>query len=126
MYETASPYNDVMGFTDATKHPDYAELGEGETGALYVKVGYPLPTNFAMGKTHIYTIYLGTPSASGGNLVEETFIDKDGGATDLPVIDPKTREDKEIPEPIVDLDQPVDLILTVGGWSNASGIAIGN
>jgi hypothetical protein len=96
---------------------------------LFVKVGFPLPTNWEQSKTYTYTIYLGTPTASGGILIDGNFIDNTGAATDLPVVYPNPNPPFEpiLPgEPIVDLDQPITFTVEVTGWSNASGISIGN
>ncbi|MDR0954695.1 MAG: fimbrillin family protein [Rikenellaceae bacterium] len=124
MTETASPYKNVVGYTDATDHPQYTSLGSTVTGNLFVKVGYPINTTWAMGKSYTYTINLGTPAASGGNLVNNYFVDETGVATDLPVIHPDTEEDIDVPEPIVDLTQPIDFILSVGDWIDATGISL--
>jgi hypothetical protein len=115
---------DVVGYTDATKHPQYVTLSSSETGNLFVKVGYPLDTNWEMGKTYTYTIYLGTPNSSGGNLVFDNFINDAGGDSGLPVVHPDTEEDIDVPEPIVDTTQPIDFIVKVGDWEDAAGISL--
>jgi hypothetical protein len=118
IYETGG--DDMTGYTDATDHPDYASLGNGVTGALFVKVGYPLPTNWEMGKAYTYTISLGTNDASGGNLVDDTFIDEDGNDTNLPVVHPDTEQPINVPEPIVP-DKPIGFIVSVDNWTDVPG-----
>jgi hypothetical protein len=130
---------DVVGYTDATKYnagetEDYAwhysasnpayDDEDAPTGNLFVKVGYPFNTTWEMGKSYTYTINLGTPSASGGNLTDDYFIDEEGGTTLLPVIHPDTEEDIDVPDPIVDTDQPIDFIVTVGEWTEITAIPL--
>ena len=117
VYETGG--DDVIGFTDATKHPNYegSECEKsGYEGALFVKVGYPLPTNWEMSKAYIYSILLGTTDASGGILIEENFIDEDGNITDLTVVDPKTEEPLDPEKPIVDTNKPIGFVVKVEDW----------
>ena len=114
VYETDGG-KDVVGFSDATKHPDYADLGNGVTGPLFVKVGYPLPTEWQMGKAYAYTIYIDGIS-SGGNLIEENFIDENGEETDLPVVDPETGEPIEPPGPIFPDKDEIGFVVSVENW----------
>ena len=117
VYETATN-KDIIGYGDATDHPDYGTLGNGETGPLFVKVGFPLPTNWEMGKAYTYTIHLGTNDTSGGNLTDDTFIEDDGTDTDLPVI--IDGEEKDIPDPIIDVTKPIGFDVTVSDWGAAT------
>jgi hypothetical protein len=120
---------DVVGYTDADNYPDAAGTysdDEANVGKhLFVKVGYPLPTVWEMGKTYTYTIYLGTPSASGGNLTNGFFIDENGTTTDLPVIHPDDETQINVPDPIVDTTQPIDFLVSVGAWDETTpGISL--
>jgi hypothetical protein len=124
--ETTSQ-KDVVGFSDADDYPDATpgdyEDDENLAGTpLFVKVGYPLPTVWEMSYAYTYTIYLGTPNATGGYLIDDTFIDEEGGETDLPVVDPNTGEKKDIPDPIFDTDLPIGFVVDVDTWTDASGI----
>ena len=113
MYETTSR-KDIVGYTDATKHPEYSTMGSTVTGPLFVKVGYPLPTNWLMSKAYAYTVYLNEDS-SGGNLIEENFIDEDGDDSGLPVVNPETEESIDKPSPIFP-DQPIGFNVNVDNW----------
>jgi hypothetical protein len=113
IYETATG-KDLVGYTDATEHPDNADAHV--TGPLFVKVGYSLPTTWLMGKAYTYTIYLGDGS-SGGNLTDENYIDENGGDTDLPV------EDHNITDPIFPLG-PIGFNVSVEDWGNENGIPL--
>jgi hypothetical protein len=125
MTETASG-KDVVGFTDASNHPNYNASTDSALAGLplFVKVGYPLPTVWTMGKAYTYTIYLGTPSASGGNVVDPDFVDNGGNDTDLPVVDPNDHHPIPVPDPIVDVDKPIGFTVSVSDWSDASGIGL--
>ncbi|MDR0295596.1 MAG: fimbrillin family protein [Prevotellaceae bacterium] len=118
MYETDN-LNDMVGYTDATEHPLYEDLNSIVTGSLFVKVAYPLPTNWEMSKAYTYTIHLGTPESSGGNLIEENFMDKDGNDSGLPVVHPDTEEPIDVPQPIFP-DKPIGFIVTVEDWGTPS------
>jgi hypothetical protein len=120
IYETTTG-KDVVGYTDATKHPDYASLGNTTTGALFVKVGYPLPTVWEMGKGYTYTIYLGTLDASGGNLVDPDFMNDNGTDSGLPVVDPSNNDPINVPDPIVDTTKPIGFTVSVTDWTDVAG-----
>ena len=111
VYETDSG-TDVIGFTDASEHEDYAG---GVTGPLFVKVGYPLPTDWLMGKAYAYTIHIGDGS-SGGNLIEENFIDENGNVTDLIVVYPETGEPIEPPGPIFPENDVIGFVVNTENW----------
>ena len=120
VFETAGG-KDLVGLTNCADHPDYAGTPASGT-PLFVKVGFSLPTDWEMGKAYAYTIHLGTLDTSGGNLTSDNFIDKDGDETDLPVI--VDGEEKEVPQPIVDLDKPIGFIVSVSDWEDAAGIPL--
>jgi hypothetical protein len=115
VYETATG-KDIIGFSDATEHPRYADLGDGETGALFVKVGYSLPTVWEPGKAYNYVLHLGDPAYTGGNLIDDTFQDKDGNDTLLPVINPQTKEPIEIPDPMYTNSNEIGFVVDVSDW----------
>jgi hypothetical protein len=121
MYDSTTN-KDVVGYGDATKHPDYVTLGSSETGGLWVKVGYPLPTVWNMGKAYTYTIYLGTLDASGGNLVDPDFMDDSGADSGLPVVDPSNNDPIIVPDPIVDTTKPIGFTVSVTDWVDEAGI----
>jgi hypothetical protein len=123
MYLTAEPYTDFVGFTDASKYPNPSEdatlqgkIDAAGTGHLFVKVAYSLPTGWAKGKAYTYTLYLGTPDASGGNLDDGNFVDENGGETELPVVDPSTDDQIDPNDPIVDTNKPIGFEVDVTGW----------
>ncbi|MDR0511327.1 MAG: fimbrillin family protein [Rikenellaceae bacterium] len=126
VYETASG-KDVVGFSDASNHPDYAGSqaeAAGYTGPLFVKVAFSLNSNWLMGKNYTYTIYLGDPGTSGGNLIDDKQVDTGGKDTDLPVVDPGTGTTVTPPGPITDPNKPIGFIVTVDQWGNEPDIAI--
>lgn len=106
---------DVIGFDDATKHPLYGTLGGKVTGALFVKVAYPLDGTWTMGKAYNYVINLGNPDSSGGILIDNNFYDENGVRTDLPVITPDGY-DKQPGEPIFNTGSTIGFTVKVGEW----------
>jgi hypothetical protein len=125
MTETATG-DDVVGYTNAKNHPDFDETTNAALDGkpLFVKVGFPLNTNWLMGKAYTYTINLGTPSSSGGNLVDDNFMDENGDDSGLPVVDPSDEDEKNIPDPIVDITKPIDFTVSVTDWTDASGVTL--
>jgi hypothetical protein len=121
--ETTSTENTV-GYKDATEHPNYETLKNAADPEeeLFVKVGYPLPTVWEMGYAYTYTIYLGTAAATGGYLIDDTFIDEDGEDTNLPVVIPGTvpPAEIEVPDPINDTDLPIGFVVGVTGWDETT------
>ena len=113
MYETETGKN-IVGFTNAEDHPMYEELGSTVTGSLFVKVGYPLPTEWILNKAYTYVIYL-DGSSSGGILIDENFMDDDGEDSGLPVVDPETGEPIDPGEPIF-TDKPIGFDVDVNDW----------
>jgi hypothetical protein len=110
VYETATG-KDIIGYGDAANHPNNTTV----TGSLFVKVAYPLPTNWAMGKAYVYTIYLADGNSSGGNLIDEKFVDENGNDSKLPVIYPETGEKIDVLDPIFP-DKPIGFIIVVEDW----------
>jgi hypothetical protein len=121
MHESEAPYEDHVGYTDAKDHPSYDGSNPTKDLAdtpLFAKVGYSLPTNWEKGKTYTYTIYLGTPTASNGTLIDDTYIDNTGADTDLLV-------EGTPGDPITDTTDPIGFTVDVTGWTDALGIDIG-
>ncbi|MGL5681898.1 MAG: fimbrillin family protein [Marinifilaceae bacterium] len=119
MVEAATPNKDVVGYTDATQHSQYATLGGGLTGGLWVKVGYGFATKWDPATQYTYTINLGTQGASGGNLIDGNFIDDNGNSTQLPVETPDSKEPIEPGDPIVDTDKYIDFDVSVNPWKTS-------
>ena len=113
VYETETG-KDVVGFSDATDHPEYGSSSV--TGPLFIKVGYPLPTDWLMGKAYAYTIYIADGTSSGGNLIEGTFIDENGDGTNLIVVYPETGEPIEPPDVIFPENSVIGFVVSVENW----------
>lgn len=71
---------DLVGFKNFT--PEVDKPGEGTTsGERFVKVAYPLnltTTPWATQKSYTYNIYLGTPDATNGILIDHLYYYADG------------------------------------------------
>jgi hypothetical protein len=92
---------------------------------LFFKGGFPLPTNWEQGKTYTYTIYLGGPNSTNGTNLETNFVDETGGPTTLIVRDPDTGDVIDKGEDVTDPTEPISFTVTVGNWTDASGIDVG-
>jgi hypothetical protein len=104
-YDVYSPYYREYPAMDSD--PQYIPL--------YVKVGYPLDTNWEMGKSYTYTIHLDPLNSSGGYLVDDNFY-TEYGQTLLPVIDPQTGEGYDVGEPIFSASNSLGCLVSVGEW----------
>ena len=113
VYETESG-KDIVGFSDATDHPNYE--GSTVTGPLFIKVGYSLPTDWLMGKAYAYTIHIADGNSSGGNLIEGNFIDENGEGTNLIVVYPETGEPIEPPDVIFPDNAVIGFVVSVENW----------
>ncbi|MDR0954685.1 MAG: fimbrillin family protein [Rikenellaceae bacterium] len=103
---------DVVGYTDAKNHTDYdgSNPTKDLTGTpLFVKVGYSINTEWEMGKAYTYVLHLGDPSKSGGNLIDQYYIDEDGDTTDLPV-------NITVPAPIYTSSYEIGIEVKVTDW----------
>jgi hypothetical protein len=132
IYETGTtPQTNVIGYALAGDHPDdpsgagdlYNYDENNPTKPLFIKVGYPLDTNWEMGKTYTYTINLGPLGSTGGRLIDDNFIAEDGARTDLPVVYPDSGEEIDVPEPIFN-GTVIDFTVSVGDWEDATGISL--
>lgn len=126
MTDGGSPEKDLVGYSDASKHPNYNDLPENSTwksytGPLFVKVGFPLapksgqidPTfSWTMGKAYTYNIMLGQNGSTGGYILDERYYDEKGNPTDL------TINGKNPGEPVS--GGTINFDVTVGEWEDAN------
>jgi hypothetical protein len=111
----------AVGYRNANDHSNYtgsAAATANYTGPLFMKVGFPFITGVASftwekGKGYNYNIYLGTPNASNGYLVDKFYYDDKGNRTDLTVLgsDPGG--------PINPADNTIHFFVDVRDWSDA-------
>ncbi|MGL6178515.1 MAG: fimbrillin family protein [Tannerellaceae bacterium] len=112
---------DLVGFAKAEDHPNYvgsvAQKNQ-YTGALFVKVGFPLATesdpkfSWIMGKAYTYNIALGQLDSSGGYILDNRYYDDKGNPTDL------TIDGKNPGDPV--LKGEIHFHVTVGDWEDAN------
>jgi hypothetical protein len=121
VYETNGG-EDVVGYTDAENHPNWASTDHPNHNAdthpddgtkLFIKVAYPLSTFWEMGKAYTYILHLGDPNYSGGQLIEDFYIDEEGNVTDLPV------EPYDIPDIIYPDNWVIGFDVVVSDWADA-------
>jgi hypothetical protein len=109
------------GFADATAHPDYAALGGGVTGPLFVKVAFPLAQgNFTWNKGYGYTynISLGTPNSCNGYILDDTYYDRTGAKTNLPLTE-ISREGKKVGDKLQ--NGIIQVALKIDEWNDRDG-----
>jgi hypothetical protein len=115
--------NREVGFPDATQHPDNLGGVAGVSGPLFVKAGFPLPTessvspNFAWAKGwgYWYQIGLGTAGSCNGYIVDEYYYDQYGNRTALKLIE-ILQEGKKLGEKLQDGE--IHVTLNVAQWDD--------
>lgn len=128
---SADGNTDLVGYSDASKHPNYNDLPENSTwksykGPLFVKVGFPLapktdqipnPTfSWTMGKAYTYNIMLGQNGSTGGYILDEHYYDENGNPTDL------TINGKKPGEPVS--GGTINFDVTVGDWGTDENTSV--
>ena len=117
-----------VGFPKASDHPNFAALGIGvePTSPLFVKAGFPLPSdagNFTweIGRSYTYNIGLGTHGSCNGYLLDDHYYDNKGKRTPLPLIG-----DKQIGDKLQ--DGVIHVKLEINDWVNGGGgvISVGS
>lgn len=116
--------NDLVGFADASNHPNYDATKHSDLNGkpLFVKVGFPLTAKqgdkyldlaWTMGKAYTYNIALGQLESSGGYILDDRYYDEKGNPTDL------TIEGKDPGDPV--LGGTINFHVTVGDWEDGQG-----
>jgi hypothetical protein len=120
--------DNAIGYKSAKNHPNYAGsalAAKTYEGPLFVKVGYPFskpsPFTWEKGKGYIYNIYMGTPDASNGYIVDPSYYDDEGNRTDLPVLEP---DPKNPGEPINPADNVIHFDVKVSDWADTPPINV--
>ena len=124
-YTNAGSYEvDYPGYLASISWPGwstYTALGSG-TGeyndALFIKVGFPLAAaNFTwtLGKGYTYNIGLGTNGSCNGYYTADTYFDKDGNDTGIPVIGSDGTK-VDIGDPVT--DGIIHFKVTVTNWDD--------
>lgn len=82
--------DNAVGYKDAALHPNFNESEHAylKGTSLFVKVGFPLSSDFELlqGKAYLFNLRLGTRGSSGGILIDSFYYDEKGNRTNLPVI----------------------------------------
>ena len=124
-YTNAGDYEvDYPGYLTGISWPGwstYTALGSGTdeyNDALFIKVGFPLAAaNFtwALGKGYTYNIGLGTNGSCNGYYTADTYFDKDGNDTGIPVIGSDGTK-VDIGDPVT--DGIIHFKVTVTNWDD--------
>lgn len=112
-----SSMKDVVGYTDASTHPNYDSSNPDHTKyngrPLFIKVGYPLggdtqKLTLEEGNSYNYAIKLCDAGTSNGYVADKFLYDDEGKPTTLPVVE------KEIGDPV--FDGYIDFTVDVKPW----------
>lgn len=121
---------DLVGYTDATKHQKYPGSALEASGygdnPLYVKVGFPFTLDWDMQKGYTYNLIM--PGTTGGLLIDQYYYDNKGNRTDLIVGDfdgdGLPGPGPIVPEPVLGGDEYIHLIPIVSEWTDQSATDI--
>ncbi len=114
---------DIVGFTNATAHPNYA--GIPASGGLWVKGGFPITANWAAGTYYTYTIVLDGVNGTGGTLIGDKFFDDNGNEVALIVKTPDTGDVINPDDPIIDNNKVIKFNVSVDpSWAPGGDVPL--
>lgn len=133
--DNGTPAKDLLGFTNAEDAPGYdgtnAEHAKYAGKPLFIRVGFPLPTivgegenavsSWQAGKGYNYKIKLGTADASGGNYIDNEYIDENGNKTGIPITDGNGKP-VEPGDPVA--NGTIGFIVNVTEWATDEAVEI--
>ncbi len=118
-------YPTVSYMSDAS---DYVDADQDIT--LYVKAAFPLGYTFTPNKEYDIYLGLGEDGSTGGILVEDVYVDKDGDPVKLTKKDGDSDEEVEIPEkePGDDVldgqNSEIDITVSVTTWDDGDSVTL--
>lgn len=133
--DNGTPAKDLLGFTKAEDAPGYDVNNQDHAKyagkPLFIKVGFPLPTtvgeganiasSWQAGKGYNYKIKLGTADATGGNYIDNKYIDEYGTLTEIPITDGNGKP-VEPGDPVA--NGTIGFIVNVTEWATDEAVEI--
>ncbi len=105
-YATSSTGSPLVGYSSASELSNATDYISTDLGkVLYVKAGFPLGYEFITNKEYDITLGIGSAGSSGGVLLADYFVDKDGVAVTLTKDTSGDKETVEVP----DIDEGDDI-----------------
>ncbi len=117
----------VVGYSSVAARPDANEYCTDDQGkALYVMGGFPLGHTFLANKEYDITLGLGSTGSSGGKLLVDYYVNKDGEPVSLTKIGEDEESPVEIPEIdegddiLGDSDDDIDIVVSAHDWEDGT------
>lgn len=124
-YLTDSEGAAIVGYSSVAAHPDASDYIAADLNkTLYVMGAFPLTYEFEPNKQYDMTLGLGKTGSTGGLLVVDNYVDKDGNPIELTKEDDETITEPQIPEIepgdeiLPGADDQIDITVTVKDWED--------
>ncbi len=129
-YLTDADDKPIVGYSAVSKRPDAADFVDGDQNTvLYVKGAFPINYPFVANKEYDITLGLGAKGSSGGLLVDDFYVDKNGDKVCLTRKDGGTT-DPEIPgvdegdDILGDSSDEIDITVSSRDWEDGGDIPL--
>ncbi len=135
-YMTDANGSPVVGYSSVSELSNASDyIDADQTTTLYVKAGFPLGYEFMVNKEYDITLGLGVTGSTGGVLLADYYVDKNGDAVKLTKVDDDgdgEDEDEEVVEvPEIDEgddilagDDEVDIVVSAGTWDDGGSVTV--
>ena len=119
--------NDYMTHFPDFDNPGWGEygggLGDGTTGtyndALFVRAGFPVTVAWEPGYGYTYNICLGTANSTNGYYIDNTYYDKDGADTGIPIVGP---DDQPVTPGDPVTSGIINFLIKVANWDDSPAV----
>lgn len=132
-YMTNDKGNPVVGFSAVKERPDADDFSLADQNkALYVKTGFPLGYEFEPNKEYDITLGIGADGSTGGILIHDYYVDKDGNEVELTSSEDGSKVTPEVPDvdegdDVLDnVGDLIDITVTASPWIDGNSVAIAN
>lgn len=129
-YLTDSNGDAVVGYSSVEKHPDADDYIEADqTKVLYVMGAFPLCYEFEPNKVYDLTLGLGSTGSTGGILITDYYVDKDGNPVTLTKEDDDDETYVEVPgidegDDILPGDDDIDITVSASDWESGDTVTV--
>ncbi len=124
-YMTDSDDQPIVGFSSVAARSDYANyIDEDQSKVLYVMGAFPVGYTFVQNKEYDITLGLGSDGSTGGILLVDYYVDKDGNEVSLTDVDGTTTSPVDIPEIdtgddiLAGSDDQIDIMVSAYDWED--------
>lgn len=126
-YMTNASGNPLVGYSSVSVRSDASLYNETDI-PLYVKAAFPLSYTFEANKEYNITLGLGEDNTTGGILVNDYYVDKDGEKVILTLVSDDSETTIEIPDIdegeniLSNVESLIDITVTANLWSGDNSL----